>query len=244
VLVVPEILGHRQRCVTHAEAAARRFVHLAEHHHHVWQDPGCLHFAIELLAFATAFTNAAEDADALVVRDHVVDHFGEQHGLPDAGSPEKARLAAALQWHQHVDQLDARLEDFRLRRASRQRRRCPVHGTPLHIHGRRLAVDGVAEHVEHARNDAFTHRSFQRPARVLHRHPARKTLRGGQRDPPHVTSIALRQHLDDDLPLVSSAQHRIDRRQMLFESDVHNASAYRDDRAGTRCTGLIVHGCS
>jgi hypothetical protein len=35
VLVVPEILGHRQGCVTHAEAAAGRLVHLAENHHHV-----------------------------------------------------------------------------------------------------------------------------------------------------------------------------------------------------------------
>jgi hypothetical protein len=84
-----------------------------------------------------------------VVPDHVVDHFGEQHGLAHARPAEKSRLAAALQRHEHIDDLDARFKDFRLGRASRQRRRSPMHRTPLHIRRRRLAVDGVSEHVKH-----------------------------------------------------------------------------------------------
>ena len=63
-----------------------------------------------------------------------------------------------------------------------------------------FAVDGVAKHVEHARENPFAHRRFQRPARVLHRHAAGETLRGRQRNPAHVMRIALRQHFDDDLP--------------------------------------------
>ena len=133
VLVVAEILGHRQRRMSDAEPAARRLVHLAEDHHHVRQHAGFLHLAVKLLAFATAFADAAEDADALVMPDHVVDHFGQQHRLADARSAEQSRLAAALQRHQHIDDLDARLEDLGLGGASRQRRRRPMHRAPLDI---------------------------------------------------------------------------------------------------------------
>ena len=49
-----------------------------------------------------------------VVPDHVVDHLGEQHRLAHAGAAEQARLAAALQRNQHVDDLDAGLENFGL----------------------------------------------------------------------------------------------------------------------------------
>ena len=131
VLVVAEILGHRQRRVADAEAAARRLVHLAEDHHHVRQHAGLLHLAVELLAFAAALADAAENAHALVVPDHVVDHLGEQHRLAHARAAEQPRLAAALQRHEHVDDLDARFEDLRLGGAPRQRRRCAMHGAPL-----------------------------------------------------------------------------------------------------------------
>jgi hypothetical protein len=51
-------------------------------------------------------------ASFLVVADHVVDHLGQQHRLADARSAEQSCLAAALQRHQDIDDLDARLEDF------------------------------------------------------------------------------------------------------------------------------------
>jgi hypothetical protein len=198
VLVVPEILGHRQRRVAHAEPAARRLVHLAEDHHHVRQHAGFLHLAVKLLAFATAFADAAKNADALVVPDHVVDHFGEQHRLAHARPAEQSRLAAALQRHQHIDDLDARLEDSDLveRRASGGGARWTVrHSTS----GAGFAVDGIAEHVEHARENSLADRRLQRPARVFHRHAAGKALGGCQRDSAHAMRIELRQHLDGDL---------------------------------------------
>ena len=231
VLVVAEILGHRQRRMAHAEPAARRLVHLAEDHHHVRQHAGFLHRIVKLLAFATAFADAAKNADALVMTDHVVDHFGQQHRLADARPAEKSRLAAALQRHEDIDDLDARLKDFRLGGTARQRRRSPMHRTPLDIGQCRFAVDGVAKHVEHPRENRFAHRRFQRSARVLHRHAASETLRGRQRNPAHVTRISLRQHFDDDLLFRSRAQHRVNRRQMLVEPDIHDAAAHRDDHA-------------
>src|SRR5665647_2705012 len=97
-----------------AEPGARWLVHLPEDHHHVRQHAGFLHRVVKLLAFTTPFANAAENAHALVMTDHVVDHFGQQHRLADTRSAEKSRLAAALQRHEHIYDLDAGLEDFRL----------------------------------------------------------------------------------------------------------------------------------
>ena len=131
VLVVTEVLGHRERRVPHSEAAARRLVHLAEDHHHVRQHAGLLHGLVELLALPTPLADATEDADALVVPDHVVDHFGEQHGLADPGAAEEPRLSTALEWHEHVDDLDSRLEDLGLGGTARERRRGSMNGAPL-----------------------------------------------------------------------------------------------------------------
>ena len=234
MLVVPEILGHRQRHVAHAEPAARRLIHLAEHHHHVRQHAGRLHVAVKLFPFATTFADAAKNADALLLPDHVVDHFGEQYRLAHARPSEQARFAAAFERHQHVDDLDPRLEDLGFGGTSCQRRRSSMDGAPLDICRCRLAVDGIAENVEHARENSLADRRLQRPTRVLHRHTASKTLRGRQRNPAHVTRIALRQHFDDDLFFRSRAQHRVDRRQMFIEPYIHDAAADRDDHAEVR----------
>ena len=62
---------------------------------------------------------------------------------------------------------------------------------PLDICRRRLAVDGVPENVEHARENSLADRRFQRPARVLHRHAAGEALGGGQRNSAHAMRIEL-----------------------------------------------------
>jgi hypothetical protein len=46
--------------------------------------------------------------------------------------------------------------------------------------------------------------------------------------------IALRQDLDDDLPLFSCAQHGVNRRQTLVEPNIHDAAADRDDGSDVR----------
>src|ERR1035437_5733395 len=112
MLVVPEILGHGQRRVAHAEPAARRFVHLPEHHHHVWQHARRLHRTVEFLALTASFAYPAKNAHALLVLDHVVNHFGEQYRFAHAGPAEQTRFAAALERHQYIDNLDSRLEDL------------------------------------------------------------------------------------------------------------------------------------
>jgi hypothetical protein len=51
---------------------------------------------------------------------------------------------------------------------------------------------------------------------------------------PHVVRIALREHFDDDSPLISRPQHRVNRRQTPSESYIHDAAAHRDDHAMVR----------
>ena len=126
---------------------------------------------IEFFAFTASFADPAKDAHALLVLDHVVNHFGEQYRLADTRPAEQARFAAALERHQHIDDLDPRFEDFGFGGTPRQRRRGAMDGAPLDIRRRRLAVDGVAENVEHSRENSFADRSLQRPARIFHGMP-------------------------------------------------------------------------
>ena len=178
-----------------------------------------------------------------MVPDHVVDHLGEQYGLADARPAEQAGLAAALQRRQHVDDLDAGFEYLGFCRAPRQRRRGLMYGAPFDIAGRRMTVDDVAEHVEHARQDRLADRCHQRPAGVFHDHAARQPFGGRQRDPAHPVRIELGQHLDRDMFLLARAQQRIDRRQVPIEADVHDTAAHRNDFTEIQSTGLIIQFC-
>ncbi len=96
----------------HAETRARRFVHLAEDQDRFVQHAGGLDFAIQFLALAAALADSAEDADAAMMADGVVDQLRDQHRFADAGSAEQAALASALEWSQNVDGLDSGREDF------------------------------------------------------------------------------------------------------------------------------------
>ncbi len=120
--------------------------------------PACFHVAVKLLAFAAAFADAAEDAHPLVMPDHVVDHLGEQHGLAHTRAAEQTGLAAALQRRQHIDDLDAGLEDLGLGGTPRQGRRGAMHAAPFDIGRRRQTVDDIAEDIEHAREYRIAHR--------------------------------------------------------------------------------------
>ena len=95
----------------------------------------------------------------------------------------------------------------------------------------RLAIDRLAEHVEHPRKKCLAHGGLQGAAGILDRHAARQPLRGRQRDSAHMMRIALRQDLDDDLLVRSRQQQRMDRRQMRLEAYVHDTAADRDDHA-------------
>ena len=191
MFVVPKILGHRQRREAHSEPGARRFVHLSVNHHHVWQYARRFHVVVEFLAFTTSFAYPAKNAHPLLVLDHVVDHFGEQYRLANTRSAEQAGFAAALDRHQHIYYLDAGFKDLGLGGTPCQCRRCLMDCTPLDPCRRRLAVDGVPEHVEHARENFLANRRLKLPAGVFHRIAAGETLSGCECDSAHGLRIGL-----------------------------------------------------
>ncbi len=96
---------------------------------------------IQLLAFATAFADAAEDAHALLMADHVVNHLGQQHRLADTRAAEEPGLAAPFQRDQHVDHLDAGLEDLGRGGSLASDGGAAMDRTPFDIRRRRLVVD-------------------------------------------------------------------------------------------------------
>src|SRR5271167_2293966 len=122
MLAVPKVFRHGERRMAHPEAGTGQLVHLPEDHHHVRQYARRRHLAVELLSLATTLADTAEETDTVVMSDHVVNHFGEQDGLSHAGTPEQPGFAAALQGHEHIDSLDAGLEDLALGRPLRQAR--------------------------------------------------------------------------------------------------------------------------
>jgi hypothetical protein len=115
VLVVAKIFRHRQRGVSDSKPATRWFIHLTKNHNHIWQNTGCLHVAVKFFALPAAFTDAAEDAYALVMLDRVMNHFTEKDSFANAGAAKQSCLSAALDRHQHIDNLDTGLKNFRLR---------------------------------------------------------------------------------------------------------------------------------
>ena len=74
-----------------------------------------LHLEIEIVAFARALAHAAEHRLAAVPLGDVVDQLHDDDGLADAGAAEETDLSALHERRDQVDDLDARLEDFRLR---------------------------------------------------------------------------------------------------------------------------------
>ncbi|OIQ68149.1 hypothetical protein GALL_502620 [mine drainage metagenome] len=109
-----------------------------------------------------------------------------------------------------------------------------MHRAPLDGGQGRPAIYGVAEHVEHPREDRLADRGVQRPAGVEDRHSTREPLGGRQGDPAHVAFVLLGEDLDDDLIVRSGAEHRIDGRKGPVETDIHNTPPNSDNHTCRR----------
>ncbi len=164
--VVAEVFGHGQRGVAHAEAGAGRLIHLTKDEYGIVEDVGLQHFAVQLFRLAAAFADAAEDADAFVLADHVMDHLGDEHGLAYAGAAEEAGLAAALQGRQHIDGLDAGGQDFERGGLLRQADGALVDRAIVFGCRRRLFVDDITEDVEDAPQHGSADRRAQRVTQI------------------------------------------------------------------------------
>ena len=174
---VAEVLRHRQAGQSNAEAGSRRLVHLAVDEGGLGDDARLLHLEPEVVALAGALADAGEDGQAAVLRRDVIDELLDEHGLADASATEEADFAALRVRGEQVDDLDAGLEQRRLRIEILELRGLAVDAPALAGNG--LAViDGIAEHVEDASERLRTNRNADRGARVDDLGTASQTVRG------------------------------------------------------------------
>ena len=131
--LVAEVLGHRQPGEAHAQARARRLVHLPVDERDLVHDAGLRHLEPEVVALARPLADAREDRHASVLHGDVVDELLDEDGLADARPAEEADLAALHERGDQVDDLDPGLEDLDLRREVAERGRVAVDRPALDV---------------------------------------------------------------------------------------------------------------
>src|SRR5690606_21420141 len=94
--------------------------------------------------------DAGEHGVAAVLAGDAGDEFLDDEGLSEAGPAEEARLAAADEGGEQVDDLDARLEDLGLGGEVGELRRLAVDGAVVGGVDGAAVVDRLAEEVEDA----------------------------------------------------------------------------------------------
>ena len=102
--------------------------------------------------------------------------------LPSPAPPNKPGLAAADEGRQQVDDLDARLEDFRLRGEVDDRRGVAVDGPVLFGVDGAALVDRLAQQVEDASQRGLAHRHADRGAGIGAGHAADHAVGAAQGD--------------------------------------------------------------
>ena len=162
---------------------------------------------------------------------HVVDHLGDQDRLADPGTTEQPRLAAPLQRRQHVDHLDARLDDLRLAGLLHQRNGGLMDRPPGHRPQGLAVVDRLAEDVEHAAEQRLTDGNPQAGAAVAHRRPAEQPCGGAERHRPRHIGTEVGHHLQHHIPVGAGLEPVQQIREALREMHIDDALADGDDRS-------------
>ena len=89
---------------------------------------------------------------------HVADQLHDQNRLADTGAAEQADLAAACIGRQQVNHLDAGLQHLGCGQDLGKAGCLPVDGQAFGILDRALAVNRIADHVEHPSQGRLTDR--------------------------------------------------------------------------------------
>ena len=108
--IVAEVFRQGQRGQSDAGARAGRLVHLAINQRSLVDNARLFHFQPEIVAFAGALADAAEDRITAVFHGDVIDQLHENNGLADAGAAEQADLSAAGIGSEQIDDFDAGFE--------------------------------------------------------------------------------------------------------------------------------------
>ncbi|MNN05464.1 hypothetical protein D3C81_1182240 [compost metagenome] len=229
---VAELLGDGQAGKCHAQTVARRLVHLAEHHGHLVEHVGVLHFVVEVVPFTGTLAHAGKHRQTAVLLGDVVDELHHVDGLAHASATEQAHLAALGERADQVDHLDAGFQQVGRRRQFVELRCLLVNRAALVRSDRASFVDGATQHVHDAAQRALTHRHRNRRTGVLHRHAAAQAVRRteGNGTDHAVTQLLLdfeRQALLGERRLAAVFQHQRVvhlRHCVARELDVHHGA--------------------
>ncbi len=219
---VAEILSHCQRGIAHPEPHARWLVHLPEQHDRLVPHICLTHLTVELFAFARPFADAAEQADAVVILHGVVDQFGQQNRLADAGASKEAGLATAFDRREKVNRLDPGFQDFGGWDAVGQRRRRGMNRTALVRGWVRQAVNRLAKSIQHPAQQLFADWHRDRTARRLYGRSKRQAPCRTQRNAPHQVGTNERRNFQRDL---TGFQQIVDPRHLGLKADIDNTAA-------------------
>ena len=129
----------------------------------------------------------------------VVDELHDDDCLADAGAAEQTDLSALHERGDQVDDLDAGLEDFRLRLEVHEVGTLAVNRPAQRVlRDRRAVVHRLAEHVEDASERGRADRHRDRAACVDHFHAAHDRVGRRHGDGAHLVAADVLLHLDDD----------------------------------------------
>src|SRR5690606_38636067 len=118
--LIAEILGHRQGRQSDTQTGSRRLVHLAKDHRRLLDnlaarlaDFGFLHFDPQVGSFTRALADAGKHRRTAVSTGDTSDELLQNNRLAKTSTTEQSSLTTADERREQVDDLDARLEDFR-----------------------------------------------------------------------------------------------------------------------------------
>ncbi len=243
------MLGDGQPRQPHACARTRRLVHLAEDQGGLVEDPGLLHLTVQVAALAGALADPGEHRETAVLLGDVVDHLLHDDRLADTGATEETDLRALAERADQVDDLDAGLEDLLLGRLLVDGRRQSMDRSQRRILQRRLAIDRLADDVEHAAQCLAPDGNLDGSTGVLERVAATQPIGGVHGDGPHGAVAQVLLHLEDEAALVfaDALEGEVDvGKPVSLELDIHHRADHLHHRAGAHAlllAGLLLGDC-
>ena len=201
------------------------------------QHAAIVHLVPEVVALTAALADAGEDGIAAVLGRDIVDELLNEHRLADASAAEQTDLAALRIGFQKVNDLDPGFQQLR-RRALVGKGRGLAVNFPLRriVRQRTLAVDRLAQYIEHPAKRRLADRNLNAGASRLDRHAARKLLARAQQHTAH----ACRGELLHDLHHAHFAVYR-DMQRLAYGGQLPLFKAAVHDRAGNGQDIACVH---
>ena len=164
----------------------------------------------------------------------VIDQLGDQHRLAHASAAKQPGLAAALDGRQQIDGLDAGFQDFTVHHAFFKRGGRLVDGAAGDRERRRLAVQGLAKHIEHASEHRIADRHLDRCAGGMHRHAQPQSAYRRQR---HAARRTVGEQGGDLHCQFAGVDQLLDAWRCADKQHVHHAATDADDASFAGCVG-------